>query len=60
MPRARRDWTFDRWVTLGLAGAAGLAILVLALLRGADLWLRRDRAVEAWAHRAEHFALILS
>jgi signal transduction histidine kinase/CheY-like chemotaxis protein len=58
--RSRRNWTIDRQVKLGLAGAAALAILVLAGLRGADLWVRRDRVIETGANRAASFALILS
>jgi signal transduction histidine kinase len=60
MPRALRDWTFDRWVKLGLTAAAAGAILALALIRGADLWLRHDLVVASGAHRAESFSLVLA
>jgi len=60
MPRALRDWTFDRWVKLGLTAAAAGAILALALIRGADLWLRHDLVVASGTHRAESFSLVLA
>ena len=60
MARVRRDWTFDRWVKLGLAAAAAGAILALALLRATDLWQRREGILQVGSQRASSLSTLLS